>query len=288
MKIVALVPILVLSLLAAPLAAEAQQEGRVWRIGILSWTRAPHGDPLREAFSNGLRELGYVEGKNLVIERRDASPDPGRYPALAAELVAAGVDVIVVTGGNPAILAAKSATTTIPIVMMWVIDPVETGIVTSLARPGGNVTGLTWEEGSDQVGKKLQLFKEVVPTVSRIALIRNPTFPGLARYWAPAQTAAHALRMEVYRVDYSSVEELDRAVATVLKDRPSAIWFVGDGGIANLRRQALCDFALKNRFPTLAPDQPWNEAGCLISYVPDARDHLRRTAIYVDKILKGA
>ena len=220
-----LVSLLVLDLIAAPLAAEAQQEGRIWRIGWLGFT--PGSVFLYDAFREGLRELGYVEGKHVVIERRYASPDPGRYPALTAELVAAGVDVIVATAGNLSILGAKNATTTIPIVMVFSFEPVEVGIVASLARPGGNVTGLAWDQSTGVVGKRLQLFKQLVPTASRMAVVRNPNFVP-ARYWPPIRAAAIALRMEVYTVDYSSVEELDRALATVLTDRPSAVFFQAD------------------------------------------------------------
>src|SRR5215468_6098240 len=287
MNIMVLVPILVLSLLAAPFAAEAQPAGKVWRIGWLVFAPAPvPPGPLYEAFREGLRERGYLEGKNFAIERRYASPDPGRFPALAAELVAAGVDVIVALAGNPSILAAKNATTTIPIVMPYSFEPVEMGIVASLARPGGNITGLAWEGSTDIVGKKLQLFKQLVPKASRMASVWNPHF-GLSRYWPPFRAAAIALGMEVYSVEFSSAEELDRALATVLKDRPSAVFFAGDL-ISYPRRQAICDFLLKNRFPTAVSDQIWTEAGCLISYGPDVMDMFRRTAIYVDKILKGA
>ena len=230
MKTLALATILAVSLLAAPLAAEAQQEGRVWRIGIPGFYPAAFWRFFPGTIPRGLRELGYVEGKNFVFERRYASPDPGRYPALAAELVAASVDVIVVTGGNPAILAAKSATTTIPIVMMWVIDPVETGIVTSLARPGGNVTGLTWEEGADNPARNFSSSR----SWSRQSLVwpwygTQPSRGLLGT--GPRLVLRRTLSAWKFtRVDYSSVEELDRAFATVLKDRPSAIWFVGDRG----------------------------------------------------------
>jgi putative ABC transport system substrate-binding protein len=169
-----LISVFLFSLLAAPIAVKGQQEGRVWRIGWLGLNPAP---ALQQPFLGALREFGYVEGKNLVIESRYASPDPGRYPALAAELVAARVDVIV-AGGKEAILAAKSVTTTIPIVMPWVFAPVETGIVASLARPGGNVTGLTWEEGTDQGGKKLQLFKQLVPNTLSYGRDREPSCAG--------------------------------------------------------------------------------------------------------------
>jgi putative tryptophan/tyrosine transport system substrate-binding protein len=183
MKIVALVLLIAFNLLAASFPAEAQQGERVWRIGILDWTQPPYGDPLREAFRDAFREFGYVEGKNLVFERRYASPDPGRFAALAAELVAAGVDVIVATG-NEAIVAAKSATTTTPIVMTGVFEPVEAGIVTSLARPGGNVTGLTWEDPG-LLSKRLQLFKQLVPTVSRMTVVWAPDARRLARVLPP-------------------------------------------------------------------------------------------------------
>jgi putative ABC transport system substrate-binding protein len=199
--------------------------------------------------------------------------------------VAAGVDVIWVGGGNQAILAAKGVTTTIPIAMPYSVEPVETGIITSLARPGGNVTGLQWEDSGDIGGKKVQLFKQLVPTASRMAVVGNPTVR--APYWPSIRTAALAVRMEAYAVDYSSGEELDRALATVLKDRPSAIWFGGDA-IASPRKPASCDFALKNHFPTLTSDQTWPQVGCLFSYGPDMVDAFRRSAIYVDKIFKGA
>jgi putative tryptophan/tyrosine transport system substrate-binding protein len=193
---------------AAPLGVTAQQTAKVYRIGYLGFAPSAPDD---DTFRTSLRELGYVEGKNLVIEYRWAQPDPARFPALAADLVAAGVDVIV-TPFMAAIVAAKKATTTIPIVGLIVLEPVETGIVKSLARPGGNVTGLTWEVGTDQVGKKLEIFKQLVPTASRMAAIWNPTLPGLARYWTPFETTATSLSMAVSSVEYSSVQDLDRAL----------------------------------------------------------------------------
>jgi putative ABC transport system substrate-binding protein len=277
-----LVSLLVFGVLAAPPAAQAQQGEKVWRIGLLDFAPAPS---LRQHFHDGLLEPGYVEGKNVVFEFRYASPDLNRFPALAAELVAAGVDVIVATG-NEAILAAKSVTTTIPIVMTGVFEPVEAGIATSLARPGGNVTGLTWEEPG-LLSKRLQLFKQLVPTVSRMAVVWAPDARRLARVLPPLRTAANTLRMEIYTVDYSSVEQLDRVFPQLLKDRPSAILFVADL-MTYPQRQAICDFALKNRFPTVTPALSWTEAGCLISYSPDMTDRFRRVAMYVDKILKGA
>jgi putative ABC transport system substrate-binding protein len=234
---------------------------------------------------DGLRKLGYVEDKNLAIEYRWADPDPAGFPSMAAELVAARVDVIVALA-NPAIIAAKNATTTIPIVGMIVLEPVETGLVKSLARPGGNVTGVTWEEGTQQVGKKLGLFKLLVPKATRMAAVWNPTVPGLGRYWAPFEAAAKTFDMAVYSVEYSQDAELDRALATISKGRPNAVVFWGDH-VSFARRQELCEFAIKNRLPALSPMRSFTEAGCLISYVPNEWEQFRRTAVHMDKILRG-
>jgi putative tryptophan/tyrosine transport system substrate-binding protein len=171
----------------------------------------------------------------------------------AAELVALAPEVILAST-SAAVSALLQATRTIPIVFAGVADAVGAGYVESLARPGGNVTGLQWEDSGDIGGKKVQLFKQLVPTASRMAVVGNPTVR--APYWPSIRTAALAVRMEAYAVDYSSGEELDRVLATVLKDRPSAIWFGGDA-IASPRKPALCDFALKNHFPTLTSDQTW-------------------------------
>jgi putative ABC transport system substrate-binding protein len=271
----------VAGVLGAPLAGEAQQAGKVWRIGYLG--SAPSADD--DAFRDGLREFGFVEGKNLVLEYRWANSDPNRFPTLAAELVTVGVDVIL-AAGNSAVLAAKTATITIPVVGLIMVEAVETGIIKSLARPGGNITGLTWEEGTDQATKRLELFKQLVPTISRMASVWNPTIPGYARYWPALRTAATNLGMAVYSVEYASAEDLDRALATILKDRPSAIFFWGSP-VTGPRRQALCDFALKNRPPTLGGSGRWTEAGCLVSYSPSRPHQYRRAAFYVDKILKG-
>jgi putative ABC transport system substrate-binding protein len=271
--------------LLLPTLVGAQQVDRMYRVGYLGYSPRAGGGTFG-VVRDGLRELGYVEGKNLVIEYRGPQGDPNEFSAPATELVAAGVDVIVVQY-NPAATAAKTATTTIPIIVFGVLGPVETGLVKSLARPGGNVTGLTWEVGTEQAAKKLELFKQLVPKVSRMAVIWNPTVPGLDSYWNPFQTAASSLGVTVYRVDYSQAAELDRALATVSKDRPHSIFFAGDH-LSFPRRQALCEFALRNRLPTLGPQRQFTEAGCLISYSADALSLARRAAVYVDKILKGA
>jgi putative ABC transport system substrate-binding protein len=275
---------LLAGVLATPLASRAQQTGKVWRIG---WLVLEQGDPagVRKALREQLRALGYIEGKNVIFEYRVANSDPSRFPALAAELVAMRVDVIV--AGGEAVRAAKSATTMIPIVMPWVLEAVETGVVESLARPGGNVTGLTWEEGTDQAKKKLEIFKQASVSTSRLALLWDPSMPGLARYVPPLRTAATTLGMVLQSVEYSSAEEVDRALATVLRDRPSGVFFAGDA-LTTFRAGALCQWALENRLPTLASNRNWVEAGCLISYAVNPWDLYRRAAVYVDKILKGA
>jgi putative tryptophan/tyrosine transport system substrate-binding protein len=237
--------------LAAPLAARAQQAGKVYRIGFLSPNSPTATAPYSEAFRQGLRELGWIEGQNIVIEYRFADGTFARLPDLAGQFVAAGVDVIVATF-NPAIIAAAKATTTTPIVALIVLQPVETGIVKSLARPGGNVTGLSWEDGTEQVTKKLEIFKEIAPTASSMAAVWNPTVPGLARYWEPFKTSATALGMAVSPVEYSDAPGLDRAMNTIQRARPSGVFFWGDP-LASVRRQSLCEFALKNRLPTLGP-----------------------------------
>ena len=268
--------------MALPLIAGAQPSGKVWRIGFLGFAPGGFEEPFREQ----LRELGYLEGKNLVVEFRWASPDARRYPTLAGDLLDAGVELIVARG-NEAVISAKGATTKVPIVGFMMLEPVELGLVKSLARPGGNVTGTMWEEGTDQGAKKIELFKQLVPNVSPIAVVWNPTTPGLARYWPPARAAATTLGIKLNSVEISRPEDLDRIWDIISADRPNSIFFTGDW-LTNPRRATLCNAATKRGFPTLAPDRAWSEAGCLMSYAADLRDHHRRAAIYVDKILKGA
>jgi putative tryptophan/tyrosine transport system substrate-binding protein len=274
-------------LLAAPLAVEAQQASKVARIGYL-------GDPLTfgahvlEAFRQGLRDLGYVEGRNLVIEYRDAEGKLERLPALAAELVALTVDVIV-AAGTPQALAAKQATKTIPIVFPAVADPVATGLVTSLARPGGNVTGLTGL-APELVGKCLEQIKQVVPKVSRVAVLWQPGAYGertekdmLKR----AEVAGRALGMRLQVVEARGPVDFDRAFSDVTSARAGALTVFGTVTFANERRR-LVDLAAKNRLPAVYPWKVFVDAGGLMSYGPNLADLYRRAATYVDKILKGA
>jgi len=274
-------------LLTAPLAAEAQQAAKIARIGYLSpnLAAAPH---LREAFLQGLRDLGYVEGRNIVIEYRDAEGKPERLPALAAELVALKVDVIVAPN-TVAALPAKQATRTIPIVFTVSVDPVSDQLVTSLARPGGNVTGLT-ALAPDLVGKRLELLKQVVPRVNRVAVLWQPGAFGehtekdmLNR----AEVAARALGVRLQFLEARGPAEFDRAFSEMAKARAGALT-VGGTAMFIGERGRLVDLAAENRLPAVYPWKEFVDAGGLMSYGPSLADLYRRAANYVDKILKGA
>ena len=274
-------------LLAAPFAAEAQPAGKVPRVGYLS--PGSRSDPLRqrrfEAFRQGLRELGYVEGHNIVIESRWAEGKYDRYPALAADLVRLKVDVIVAVGGR-ATQDAQQATRTIPIVMSVVIDPLGSGLVASLARPGGNVTGLTIM-ASDLVGKQLELLKEVVPKVSRVALLWNPANPGSAPQLREAEAAARALGVRLQTLEARDPQEIDSAFAAMTRERAGALLILPDAIFGNQRRQ-IAELAAKRRLPSLLGVGEYAEAGGLMTYSANNLDLERRAATFVDKILKGA
>ncbi len=276
-----------LALGAAPLAAEAQQAAKVARIGYLSTNLAasPH---LRDAFLQGLRDLGYVEGRNVVIEYRDAERKPERFPALAAELVALKVDVIVASG-TLAALAAKQATSTLPIVFSPAGDPVGSGLVTSLARPGGNVTGLS-AFAPELVGKRLELLKQALPVVSRVAVLWQPGAFGertekdtLKR----AEVAARALGVRLQFVEARSPADFDRAFSDMTGARADALTVLVSN-MFNSERRRLVDLAAKHRLPAVYTGRASVDAGGLMSYGPNVPDLWRRAATYVDKILKGA
>jgi putative ABC transport system substrate-binding protein len=277
----------VLSLVLAPLAVEAQQAAKMARIGYLSSDMAANL-LLRDAFLQGLRDLGYVEGRNVVIEYRDAEGKFERFPALAAELVALKVDVIL-AGGTPHALAAKQATRSLPIVFGSVPDPVEAGLVTSLARPGGNLTGLA-ALAQELVGKRLEQLKLVVPGVRRVAILWQPgAFPERTAkdILKEAEVAARALGVRVQFVEARGPEDFDRAFSEMTRERAGAL-AVSSGTMFINERRRLVDLAAKNRLPALYPTRESVDSGGLMSYGPNLADSFRRAATYVDKILKGA
>jgi len=276
-----------LGLLAALRAAEAQQATKVARIGFLAANVAsnPH---LKEAFRQGLRDLGYVEGRNLVIEDRDAEGKLERLPALAAELVALKVDVIVAPG-TPGALAAKQATRTLPIVFASVGDPVGSGLVTSLARPGGNATGLSVVT-PELVGKCLELLKEAVPGVSRVAVLWQPGALGERTeqdMHMGAEVAARTLAVRLQFVEARRAENLDKAFSDMTKGRAGAL-VVPATTMFIVERRRLVALAAKHRLPAVYPWKEGVDAGGLMAYGASVADVFRRTATYVDRIVKGA
>ena len=272
-------------LLTVPLAAEAQS-GQAFRIGILG--TSPPTDPanthLWGAFFQRLRELGYVEGQNITIDRRFSEGKTERFPELAAELVRLKVDVIVAAGGPPP-LAAQRATKTIPIVMTNQADPVGSGLVASLARPGGNVTGLSLLN-PELVGKQLQLLKDVIPRVSRVAILRNPMNETHALSLKEAEVAARSLRIQLQTFDARGSEEFDAAFAAVARQRASALLVLGDP-MFFLHRTGIANFAATQRLPTMFVFKEHAEAGGLMAYGANLIDVFRQAATFVDKILKG-
>jgi putative tryptophan/tyrosine transport system substrate-binding protein len=277
---------LTLSMLVAPLAATAQQPAHLPKVGWLDEGNWADKARLYATFLEGLRELGYVEGQHLVIARRDAEGHLDRLPGLAAELVRLPVDVIVTTGGVPATRAAMQATTTIPIVMADAGDPVGTGLVASLARPGGNATGLS-VMGSDTVGKRLQLLKEAAPRVARVAVLYHPPAAASVVGLREAQAAAPALGLTVLPMNVRTPDEFDDQFATMLRLGADAL-FISGGPYSSAHQRRILDFAVTHRLPTVCGPVQFAEAGCLLSYSAAELALYRRAAAYVDKILKGA
>jgi len=273
-------------LLAAPRASEAQQPAKVFRIGLLGTVplTEPGASRIWDGFFEGLRQLGYVEGQNIVIESRFSEGRYERVPALAAELVRLKVDVIVAAAYTPD--AAKGATSTIPIVMTNHADPVGSRLVASLARPGGNVTGLS-VQSPDLVGKQLQLFKEAVPKLSRVAVLSNPIHPGHPRSLREAEVAARSLKMRLQVLEARAPTEFAGAFSAATKESAGALLVVGDPMFFG-ERTRIVELAAKNRLPLMASQKEYAEAGGLLAYGIDHRDSFRRAATYVDKILKGA
>ncbi len=275
---------LVLAFVMRGAVAEAQQPARILRIGILIPGSASIYSARVEAFRQRLRELGYVEGKNIVIEYRYAEGKPDRLPDLAAELVRLKVDVIVAGGGQPA-LAAKKASATIPIVFANAADPVGTGLVSSLARPGGNITGLSLM-APDLDGKRLELLKEAFPKIARVAFPWESGSTRGNRALTEMEAAAKALGLKLISLPVRSLDDFDSALARAKREGAQALITIPGPLITTQQRQVL-DFAAKNRLPAMYPASEFVEAGGLMSYAPSYTDSWRRAADFVDKILKG-
>jgi putative tryptophan/tyrosine transport system substrate-binding protein len=273
-------------LLAFRVAVEAQQPKKVPRIGYLSVSSPSAMSTRTEAFRQGLRELGYVEGKNIVIEYRYAEGKFDRLPALAAELVRLKVDIIV-TAGPPATRSAKEATVTIPIVFAQDGDPVASGFVASLARPGGNITGLS-TLAPELSGKRLELLKEIVPRLSRVAVLGNSTNPANAQVLKETELAAGVFGVKLQYLDVLDPKDIETAFRAASKGRADAVLMTVSGGVVLSQRTQVVELAAKSRLPAMYIIREYVETGGLMSYGVSLIDLDRRAATYVDKILKGA
>jgi putative tryptophan/tyrosine transport system substrate-binding protein len=272
-------------LLATASFAEAQQS-KVPRIGYLGGASPSAVSDRIEAFRQGLRELGYIEGKNVVIEWRPAEGKFDRLPALAAELVRLKVNIIV-TGGPASTRAAKAATSTIPIVMAQDNDPVANGFVANLARPAGNITGLS-SLAPEIGGKRLELLKEIVPKLSRVAVFATSTQPGYAQELKEMELAAGALKMKVQYLDVLDPNNIEIAFRAAGKGRADAVLMLAAGSLVTFHRTEIVELAVKSRLPAIYPASDYMDAGGLMFYGRSITDLSRRAATYVDKILKGA
>jgi putative tryptophan/tyrosine transport system substrate-binding protein len=271
-------------LLALGVPVEAQQPKKIVRVGYLAAVSAAADAPRFEAFRQGLRELGYIEGENLVIEFRHEGGGFGRLPALAAELVEPKPDVLVAVTTNAA-QAAKQATTTIPIVFMGVTDPVTTGLVDSLAQPGGNITGIT-NMAAILTSKRLELFKETLPQVAHVAVLWDPQAPGSVPQWQASQQPAQELGLHLYSMEVSKVEHYEAAFKAAVEARNTALW-VTLNPLANSNQKKIADLAIQHGLPSICARSDYAENGCLMAYGPGYSIEGRDGARYVDKILKG-
>ena len=273
-------------LLAAPLGGQAQQAGTVPRIGWLGGPTRESAEPFLREFQRGLKDLGWIEGQNIVIEWRFGGGRAERLPVLAEELVRLPVNLIVAPS-TPTIFAAKNATKTIPIVTVGGGDPVELGIVASLARPGGNITGLTSTVGPEIAGKQLELLKEAVLNVSRMAVLWNPATPGNVLALREAEIAARALKVELQLLEARKLDDFESAFAAMSTKRAGALLVLGDVMFTTYRIR-LASLAVRSRLPAMYGDRQFVHEGGLMSYGTNIVDNFRRAAVYVDKILKGA
>jgi putative ABC transport system substrate-binding protein len=273
-------------LLPVPLAVEGQQAGEIRRIGFLAGGSAGATARSAEVFRQGLKELGWIEGQNLVIDWRFAEGRHDRLPDLAAELVRLKVSIIV-AGPTPPAVAAKSATGTIPIVMANAADPLELGLVASLARPGGNVTGLAFSVNLEIFGKGLELLKEAVPRIRRVAVLWNPANPAQASAMGHVKAAARSLGMQLQPLPTRGPDEFDGAFAAMARERAEGLLVVAEA-LFVVHRDRLAGLAAKHRLPSMHGLRENVEAGGLMSYGPSIAASWRRAAVFVDKILKGA
>jgi putative ABC transport system substrate-binding protein len=281
-----LVVILVVSIIAPFHRAQAQQQAKTPKIGFLASGAASRSTSIfrSEVFRQKLRELGYVEGKNIAFESRYGEDNFDRLPALADELVRLKVDILVINT-TPAALAAKNATRTIPIVFLGVSDPVAVGLVDSLARPGGNITGFT-NIAPVLAGKRLELLKETVPKLSRVAVLWDPKAPGSTQQWKESQLPARELGLQLFSMEVSSADRYEGAFKEAIKARSVAL-AATQNPLAGSNRKLIADLAEKHRLPAIYPGRGFVESGGLMSYGPDLAEPQRRAAVYVDKILKG-
>lgn len=273
-------------LLTGPLPADAQPNPEIPRIGLLSPTTPAIGGHFVEAFRKGLREVALIEGKTCILEVRYGEGKPERFPVLARELVGLKVNVIV-AATDLAIAAVRRETQTIPIVMAFSSDPVGTGFVATLARPGGNVTGLTGIS-PELGGKRVELLRQVVPGLSRVAILWNPDVRGAVLDYRETEAAATSFRLELQSIEVSSEADLDRAYSTLRRRHPQALVLPGGNPLTFSKRAEITRFAQKNRLPSMFAAREYVDAGGLMSYGPSISDMYRRAATYVDRILKGA
>ena len=283
MRVIGLAVVLTLGLSLAPVTADGQQAEKVWRIGFMSPYSAEYDKSNLAGLKQGLRDLGYVEGQNIVLEQRYADGQLARLPELASELIRLKVDVLVAHGST--VVHAGKASNTIPIVMIANPDPVGLGLVASLARPGGNVTGLS--DLHTELGvKRLELLKEMVPSVSRVAVLWNAGVAAHPRQLQDAQAAASTLRLVVVPVEIRRPDDIDAAFTKIKGERLQAISVLGGAATIHVRRVA--QLAVKNGIPMITTTRRGAESGSLMSYGADFPDLYRRAATYIDKILKGA
>jgi putative ABC transport system substrate-binding protein len=276
---------LALALLLSSASTEAQHSGKTWRVGFIGAETADTNHHFLDAFRGGMRTLGYVEGQNLVLDYRSADGHPERFPQLAAELLRLNIDLIV-TRGTPAVLAAKNATGTIPLVMAASGEPVGVGLVAGLARPGGNVTGLS-ALTSELISKRIELMRETVAGIRQIAFLQNLGNPIAASQWEELKMTAQSLGLQVQLLDVRKPEDIVRAFDTAIAERTDAI-LVGNDTVTLANRRQVVELAAKHRLPAMYHARAFVDAGGLMTYGVSYPDLYRRAATFVDKIFKGA